>query len=182
MKAKLDGVSRGSVALLNGQINLKKRGLRIAESLLEPDGEHCVRIPIENVSCESVYLESRVLLGQIEPVTVVTEPEAAIKQMTGEEEPECIVSQVTGDSPSELSCPTARSSKLIESVHVEESLSTDQARQLRDLILEFADVFALDPHELGTTDLVTHVIDTSDCSPIKQPPRRIPFALREKVD
>jgi hypothetical protein len=34
-------------------------------------------------------------------------------------------------------------------------------------------------HELG---LVTHVIDTSDCSPIKQPPRRIPFALREKVD
>ena len=41
---------------------------------------------------------------------------------------------------------------------------------------------ALEPHELGTTDLVTHVIDTGNCSPIKQPPRRIPFALRAKVD
>jgi hypothetical protein len=69
VKAKLDGVSRGSVALLDGEIKLKERGLRIAESLLEPDGEHCVRIPIENVSCESVCLESGVLLGQIEPVT-----------------------------------------------------------------------------------------------------------------
>ena len=40
-------------------------------------------------------------------------------------------------------------------------------------------MFALDPHELDTTDLVTHVIDTGDYSP---PPRRIPLALREKVD
>ena len=38
------------------------------------------------------------------------------------------------------------------------------------------------PWTRGTTDLVTHVIDTGDCSRIKQPPRRIPFALRERVD
>ena len=47
---------------------------------------------------------------------------------------------------------------------MEESLSTDYAKQLRDLVLEFSDVFALEPHELGTTDLFTHVIDTGDCS------------------
>ena len=48
--------------------------------------------------------------------------------------------------------------------------------------VEFTDVFALDQSELGITDLVTHVIDTGDCAPIKQPPWRIPFALHEKVD
>ena len=45
---------------------------------------------------------------------------------------------------------------------------------LRELALEFADVFALDQHQVGTTDLVNHVIDTGDSSPIKQSPRRVP--------
>ena len=43
-------------------------------------------------------------------------------------------------------------------------------------------MFALDPSELGTTQLVTHSIDTGTHPPIKQPVRRTPFALREKVD
>jgi len=43
-------------------------------------------------------------------------------------------------------------------------------------------VFALDNSELGTTDLVTHSIDTGDQPPICQPVRRTPFALRSKVD
>ena len=128
------------MALLDGRTQLEERGLRIAESLLEPDGEHCVRIPIENVGCEPVCLESGVVLGQIEPVTVVTEPETAVKQIMREEEPEGIISQVTRDSSSEPTSPTSRNSKLLESIHVEESLSTDHAKQLRDLILEFSDV------------------------------------------
>ena len=44
------------------------------------------------------------------------------------------------------------------------------------------DVFALDSSELGTTELVTHSIDTGQHHPIKQPLRRIPFALRSKVE
>ena len=35
--------------------------------------------------------------------------------------------------------------------------------------------------ELGSTDLVTHTIDTGS-PPIKQPARRVPFALRQAVD
>ena len=42
-------------------------------------------------------------------------------------------------------------------------------------------MFALDP-ELGSTDLVTHSIDTGSHSPIRQPVRRTPFALRDMVD
>lgn len=65
--------------------------------------------------------QSGVVLGQVQPVTVVTEPEAAV-------EPENVVGQIIGDSPSEPPCPTSRNSKLIESIHVEQSLSTDQVK------------------------------------------------------
>ena len=50
------------------------------------------------------------MLGQIEPVTVVTGPETAVKQITREEEPEGVISQVTGDSSSEPTSPTSRNS------------------------------------------------------------------------
>ncbi len=58
------------------------------------------------------------------------------------------------------------------------NLSDDQAQQVMGLATEFADVFALGPSEMGSTDLVTHCIDTGDSPPIKQPARRIPFALQ----
>ena len=43
-------------------------------------------------------------------------------------------------------------------------------------------MFALDETELCSTDWVTHSIDTGDQHPIRQPPRRIPYALRKKVE
>lgn len=40
----------------------------------------------------------------------------------------------------------------------------------------------MEPSELGSTDWVKHTIRTGDHPPIQQPPRCIPFALREKVE
>ena len=48
--------------------------------------------------------------------------------------------------------------------------------------MDFSDIFAVGQSELSSTDVVTHAIDTGDRSPIKQHPRRIPFALRGRVD
>ena len=62
------------------------------------------------------------------------------------------------------------------------NLSQDEVQQLEDLVIEWADVFAFDPSELGSTKLVTHSIDTGDSPPIKQPARRILFALRQTVE
>ena len=42
-------------------------------------------------------------------------------------------------------------------------------------------LFTLEGEELGCTDRVTHSIDTGDHPPVRQPPRRIPFALRQTV-
>ena len=62
------------------------------------------------------------------------------------------------------------------------NLTEEEADQLNDLLVEYADVFVLDSSELGMTDLVTHAIDTGDSVPIKQAARRVPFALRKTVE
>lgn len=61
-------------------------------------------------------------------------------------------------------------------------LEEQETLQLESLVEEFHDVFALGPNELGCAEDSTHVIDTEGCAPVKQYPRRIPFALRDKVE
>ena len=46
-------------------------------------------------------------------------------------------------------------------------------------ILSYHDVFALEASELGTTDVTKH---TRNHPLMRQPPRRMPFALRGQVD
>ena len=52
---------------------------------------------------------------------------------------------------------------------------------VRELVLESHDVFAIEEGERGLVKDVKHEIDTGDSPPIRQPARRVPFALRGKV-
>ena len=61
-------------------------------------------------------------------------------------------------------------------------LRVTECELLHSLVMEFSDVFALNSSELGRTSITTHKIDTGDSPPLRQPPRRVPFALRGKVD
>ncbi len=60
-------------------------------------------------------------------------------------------------------------------------LTNEESKQLHSLLLEFADIFSEGPHDLGRTDLVKHQINTGGATPIRQPPRRLPFAKREEA-
>ena len=51
--------------------------------------------------------------------------------------------------------------------------SSDERHQLEQVIWANTDVFAVDSGELGSTELVTHTIDTGTQPPIRQQPRRI---------
>ena len=62
------------------------------------------------------------------------------------------------------------------------SLSSEQARRVKEVVAVYSDVFASPDGELGHTTLVQHTIDTGDNHPIKQPPRRLPVAQREIAD
>ena len=43
-----------------------------------------------------------------------------------------------------------------------------EREQLRSLLGAYSEVFALDSSELGSTELVTHTIDTGDHPPVRQ--------------
>ena len=50
------------------------------------------------------------------------------------------------------------------------------------LLAKFSDVFSAGSHDLGCTDLVEHHIDTGFSKPVRQPPRRFPWAKREDAE
>jgi hypothetical protein len=58
-----------------------------------------------------------------------------------------------------------------------ESLDEEQALVLKQLLREYADVFAKDDQDLGLLSGVKHRIDTKDAKPIKQPMRRTPLGF-----
>ena len=76
-----------------------------------------------------------------------------------------------------------RKKQLLAAARLDEvDVTPEQHTQLLSLLEEYVYTFALDPSELGYTDLVNHSIDTNGHLPIQQPPHRIPFALKEKVE
>ena len=59
--------------------------------------------------------------------------------------------------------------------------SSDQREKLEQVIRANMDIFALDSLGLGSTELVTHSINTGTHPPIRQQPRQMPFSLSDKV-
>ena len=94
--------------------DIEQRGLLIEKALLQPDGEHCVCLPIQNLSYGAVELESGVTLGRVQPVTI-------IEEITGQMGEAFAVSSLHKPASSNL-----RDAKLLKSVHLEESLSPKQ--------------------------------------------------------
>ena len=66
----------------------------------------------------------------------------------------------------------------IESI-IDPSLQGGKRGKLKNLLLEFSDVF---DENLGHTTILTHEINTGNSTPIKQHPRRIPFAHRDESE
>ena len=58
-------------------------------------------------------------------------------------------------------------------------LNEDQKKHLKEILIEFQDIFSKHNYDIGCTDLCTFSIDTGDHLPIKQAPRRLsPEATR----
>ena len=57
-------------------------------------------------------------------------------------------------------------------------LSAPESSQLCDLLIQYGDVFSNGQEDLGKNNVVAHKINTETAIPMKQPPRRLPLALR----
>ncbi|KMQ82414.1 retroviral aspartyl protease family protein, partial [Lasius niger] len=78
--------------------------------------------------------------------------------------------------------PVATSSESLTSELLQNvQLSEKERNAVEELIQEFKDVFSRTTSDVGRTSLAHHKIDTGDHPPIRQYPRRLPFAKREEV-
>ena len=153
--------------------HLKWRGLQLADALVGVGDSGESTLVIANSGQEPVVLEEGDVIGSLQ---------------------QCEVMQLDGNSAQEDSqaiCVSTVQPLLDDDQRVEKlqsaldlssiALAPDDQRQLLSLVAEFSHLFALDDRELGHTSFVTHKIDTGDSLPSRQPPRRVPYALRGHV-
>ena len=87
----------------------------------------------------------------------------------------------TADTPSESS-PLLEDEETVPLDLSETTLDDHQITQLKSLIAEYRDIFALKPEELGRTGLIQHRIDTGDNPPIRQRPYRVAETQRGIIE
>lgn len=194
VRAHVDNGEVKGVALFESEENLlRNKGLLIETAATQPDTNNCVTLAIQNHSLETVCLERGYILGSLYPATVIEEsgsrPEDtsaergvvrafhSVQYQAGDE----TAPEIRGQ-PEPTKMPD-RGEALLNTLDLGPATLEDEEREkLKELVLEYAQLFALNPSELGFTDVVQHTIDTGDSRPLRQLPRRIPFALRGKVE
>ncbi|XP_056016852.1 uncharacterized protein LOC125676529 [Ostrea edulis] len=117
-----------------------------------------VPIRVLNVSGKSIKLYPRTVVGHCEAVTIDRSEETC--------------SYPDGKIPDYLS--TLLSESCV-------NLDGKQSEILKQFLINNKDVFAPDKLALGRTGVIKHKIDTQGATPIKQQPRRMPFAKRSEV-
>ena len=148
-------------------------GLVLEEGMVEVNKSQEVTMVVQNHSNSPVYLAEGEVLGMLQQAEL---PMVASGEVGEGEEPEEDCESVNKVEP-------GRVAALLNALDVDPTvLKPYQATELKQLLADFADVFALGNSELGCNHLAHHGIDTGDHPPIRQPPRQVPFTLRRKVE
>ena len=181
IRVEIDGkIGDGGTSLFEPDLQaLSQKGLSMADAVVGVGDGKGTTLVISNQGTEPVQLEEGVVLGRLQPVTLLDDwtplkiPEDGKNQSRTTSQVAAIQCEDGKDRREELL--TALNFEDIELPQVEHD-------QLRELVTEFSDLFALHSSELGRTTTVVHEINTAaDHRPVRQPPRRIPFSLRGKV-
>ncbi|GFW72279.1 retrovirus-related Pol polyprotein from transposon 412 [Trichonephila clavipes] len=139
---------------LIGSAENKANGLLIASTLVDLSRK-TIPVRICNVTEKSRVFQKGEVLATCSPVTCVCKSSSLL----------------LSNSPQQLT------PDLLENVE----LSPEQKSSAERLFQEFEDVFSRNSSDIGHTTVTQHRIDTADHPPIKQHPRRLPFAKQEEV-
>ena len=157
----------------------------LPDSAVTLQEDKLVTLVVCNHGRTAVRLPGGVQLGTVtpvDPISMVGERETADKRDSSEEtgvEAEAGVLRLDTGQDS----PDSRVDKLFKQLELKlDHLTEEEQQRLKSILTSYTDVFALDSSKLGTTDAVTHSIDTGDHRPVRQQVRRTPFALRAPVD
>ena len=85
------------------------------------------------------------------------------------------------EPPDKLELPEHVNLLFIQTVR-ENNLASEVVQDLKELLYDHKETFAASSTDLGFCPILKHDIDTGDSRPIKQSPRKPPFAAREAED
>ena len=158
-----DGIT-GGTWIVEGNISTRQ-ALLVARTLVTSTSK-AVPVRLLNPRPELVKVTSGTVVAQMESVKPIEVPVVGMTQLS--------------DSISEVS---EVKTQLIESMvnQLGSHVSNVQQQLLLELQMDFADIFAATPEDLGRTNTLNHQIDTGDAKPIRQPLRRIPPAKRKQT-
>ena len=159
--------------------------LKMVDSVVDMKDDLFVTLLLQNHTHEKQHLKKGMQLGLASPATLLTGPDQN-EEIQWEPDPNPDVSRLqhlAEDSTSREKNDQGRIAELFSQLDSDFGHLTETERgSLEILLTSYADVFALEPGELGTTQLVAHSINTGQHQPIKQQVRRTPFALRKKIE
>ena len=162
MGRPLDRVDSHSIGVVEATEKFVDRsGLLIAKALVCPE-TGTVPLRIMNLNNEPVTLYKNTIAAMYEPVEIgkheTVNNIGTVSSTT--EEPFAHVEELLSQSSS--------------------NLNETQIDSLRSLLYEYKDQFSKSSHDLGSTNLVEHTIQTlPDSKPVKLRPYRIPLAKRD---
>src|SRR3978361_1159279 len=119
-----------------------------------------IPIRIANIFPNSVLIKEGDVIGTCAPVNQVTRCEE--------------------ESQKELKTSTSAILEKFQSSW--DHLSPTERKMARKFVVDEANIFESDDGRTGRTDLIKHRIDTGHAYPIRQPPRRVPFAKQQEVE
>jgi hypothetical protein len=131
---------------------------------------------LTNSSGFTQVVEGGTTLGEACKVAVVEPLGEEILRPVSEEEDVEVCRRVTSEEE-----VADRQKRLLERVDKPATLDELQGQQLHEFLAEQHEAFSLDPGERGETDVLQFEIDTGDATPTRQPPRRMPFVVRQEV-
>ena len=149
-RMSIPGALSGNEALLFEPCH-DSLGINAMESLVSAEEDEIV-LPVENHQRSKVHVDIGLQLGTVRCSDFVS---SEADEMINE--PVAYVAPVSADST-----PPDRTEQLHQLLSLPIiKLSPEENDQLKELVVEFHDVFALSDAELGRTDLVEHQIDTA---------------------
>ena len=172
--------------------HLEKQHILLPDAAIEGQDGSLATMTVEYHGMQLIHLHKGTTLGTVEEVTSgesISEgkvcgsgmvsggnvgdllpdadpPDVTVLRIEPASEPEDLEVTESGETSRSDTVTNTRAQRLLDQLALcLDNLSTAEREQLIELITSFADIFALDASELGTTTVVKHVINTGDHTP-----------------
>ena len=134
-------------------------------------GQTEFKVPVTNWGSVPLMLQQGDLIACVEEATIVTKDDDVWQSVSD--------STIRAIKSEDLK---SRHEELCSQLTFGKACTRKECKSLWQLLCDKHQVFALMDHELGEVDLVEHKITMKEHQPIRAPPRRLPYALREELE